>query len=90
MRNRDFGDLAVSPGLIEDEKRRWPWQEWSSEWSAVTLPRHAGEGEKEADPTSLRCERSYRYSSSLFCHPAEDGKREGFRMPARCESDRAE
>jgi uncharacterized protein YjiS (DUF1127 family) len=46
MRHRDFGDLAVSPGLIEDEKRRWPWQELSSEWSTVTSARYANQGEK--------------------------------------------
>jgi uncharacterized protein YjiS (DUF1127 family) len=89
MRSRDFGDLAVSPGLIEDEKRRWPWQEWSSQWSAVTLPRHAGEGEKEGDATSQRCERSCRCSSSLFAIRlrAANGKGCGCRPGV---SDRAE
>jgi len=41
MRGRDFGDLAIPTGLIEDETRRWPWQEWSSEWSVIALPRKA-------------------------------------------------
>jgi hypothetical protein len=41
MRGRDFGDLAIPTGLIEDERRRWPWQEWSSEWSVIALSRKA-------------------------------------------------
>jgi uncharacterized protein YjiS (DUF1127 family) len=42
MRACDFGDLAVPPGLIEDEKRRWPWQAWSAAWSGIVGPRHGG------------------------------------------------
>lgn len=26
MSPRDFGDVAVPPGAIKDEVRRWPWQ----------------------------------------------------------------
>lgn len=26
MRPRDFGDLPLSPGMVRDEARRWPWQ----------------------------------------------------------------
>jgi uncharacterized protein YjiS (DUF1127 family) len=39
MRDRDFGDLVIPPGLIEDERRRSPWQEWSSEWSTIASRR---------------------------------------------------
>jgi hypothetical protein len=31
----DFGDLAVPPGLIREELRRWPWQAWSQGWNAL-------------------------------------------------------
>ena len=41
MRRRDFGDLAVPPGLILDEVRRWPWQEASPQWDGVAAPRSA-------------------------------------------------
>ena len=26
MSVRDFGDIAVPPGLIREEQARWPWQ----------------------------------------------------------------
>jgi uncharacterized protein YjiS (DUF1127 family) len=48
MRSRDFGDLAVPRGLIEDEKRRWPWHGWSPEWSSIALSPKVGDGEKGA------------------------------------------
>jgi hypothetical protein len=48
MRSRDFGDLAVPPGLIEDEKRRWPWHGWSPEWSSIALSPKVGDGEEGA------------------------------------------
>ena len=29
MSRRDFGDLPLSPGLVRDDIRRWPWQKYS-------------------------------------------------------------
>ena len=43
MRSGDFGDLTVPPGLIEDEKRRWPWQDLSAAWGTVAASGQAGE-----------------------------------------------
>jgi uncharacterized protein YjiS (DUF1127 family) len=36
MRERDFGDIIVPPGLIVEEARRWPWQRFSIGWSAMS------------------------------------------------------
>ena len=35
MSTRDFGDLAVPPGLVREELRRRPWQAWSQGWNAL-------------------------------------------------------
>jgi uncharacterized protein YjiS (DUF1127 family) len=35
MSSRDFGDLAVPPGLVREELRRWPGQVWSQGWNAL-------------------------------------------------------
>ena len=35
MSIRDFGDLAVPPGLVREELRRWPWQAWGQGWNAL-------------------------------------------------------
>jgi uncharacterized protein YjiS (DUF1127 family) len=38
MSARDFGDLAIPPGLLRDELRRWPWQACSPEWRETAVP----------------------------------------------------
>jgi uncharacterized protein YjiS (DUF1127 family) len=35
MSARDFGDLAVPPSLLADERRRGPWQRPSPQWRTV-------------------------------------------------------
>ena len=35
MSPHDFGDLPVSPGMIFDECRRWPWQNVSPQWRTI-------------------------------------------------------
>jgi uncharacterized protein YjiS (DUF1127 family) len=35
MSARDFGDLPVSPVLLREEARRWPWQSASRGWNAI-------------------------------------------------------
>ena len=39
MSRRDFGDIFVPPGLIDDEARRWPWQSASEGWGALRADR---------------------------------------------------
>ena len=48
MRSRDFGDLAVPPGLIIEELRRWPWQKSSPLWGQAL---HGRCGDGEGAPT---------------------------------------
>jgi len=51
MCSRDFGDLAVPPGLIADEKRRWPWQPRMERHRLVADGRRPCTGSE----TRLRC-----------------------------------
>jgi hypothetical protein len=68
MGARDFGDIAVSPGLMREETRRWPGQKSNPGWSAVderraedtdgaSLEHHAvttGADRSTADTVALR------------------------------------
>ena len=36
MAARDFGDIAVPPGLLREEQARWPWQAMSPGWAALS------------------------------------------------------
>jgi uncharacterized protein YjiS (DUF1127 family) len=40
MGARDFGDIAVPPGLIREEQVRWPWQAMNPEWAALSRDEH--------------------------------------------------
>ena len=43
----DFGDIAVPPGLIREERARWPWQAMSPGWAAISKDKcvlRSGEG----------------------------------------------
>jgi len=46
MSVRDFGDIAVPPGLIREEQARWPWQAMNQGWAALSrnkcVPRNGG------------------------------------------------
>lgn len=47
MSVRDFGDIAVPPGLMREEQARWPWQAMSSGWTALSrdkcVPKNGGD-----------------------------------------------
>jgi uncharacterized protein YjiS (DUF1127 family) len=46
MSVRDFGDIAVPPGLIREEQARWPWQAINQGWAALSrdkcVPKNGG------------------------------------------------
>jgi uncharacterized protein YjiS (DUF1127 family) len=49
----DFGDLAVPPGLIRDETRRWPWQKASPRWTEIAPRRNGSFGLRPPRPSPL-------------------------------------
>jgi uncharacterized protein YjiS (DUF1127 family) len=54
MASRDFGDLAIPPGLIREELRRWPWQARSQGWNALaTAAKRPWRTEAEAEATNI-------------------------------------
>jgi uncharacterized protein YjiS (DUF1127 family) len=47
---RDFGDIAVPPGLIREEQARWPWQPMNPGWAALSRDKCVpGNGETSRD-----------------------------------------
>jgi uncharacterized protein YjiS (DUF1127 family) len=61
MRPRDFGDLAVPPGLVVDEVRKWPWQQSGPNWGEIRSADSRGaSGEARAEQESARAGPSYR------------------------------
>lgn len=54
MASRDFGDLAVPPGLIREELRRWPWQARSQVWNALAAAARRPRPSKATNAGALR------------------------------------
>lgn len=67
----NFGDVTVSPGLVREELRRWPWQGWSSEWLAMS--RHGFDRDRDAqgkDEPSVRLSPTNHHARAAVAIPA--------------------
>lgn len=48
MTLRDFGDIPVSPSVLREELRRWPWQDLCTAWGAIARDNTAPEANEGA------------------------------------------
>ena len=58
MSVRDFGDIAVPPGLIREEEARWPWQAMNQGWAALRASDARGTTVCTQAARSLSCNRA--------------------------------